>query len=176
MEPDSSKFLRRLGRTAFLTCARFLPRPTLLPRTVRGIVATAQCGRGVAICRGLPLGGAFRDALALAWALGTNTWLLLGIAIAAAIAPMFMRRPILGASAMLFGPLLALMLPMAAVYSTAHPGCAISEAGECVLWGAPMGDSMHAAAAVPGVVYGFAPLSFALALMLGVLGWFIARR
>lgn len=79
---------------------------------------------------------------------------------------------------MLFGPLLALMLPMAAVYSAAYAGCTISEAGagECVLWGAPLGDSAHAAASVPGVIYGFAPMSFALAVMLGVLGWFIARR
>lgn len=47
--------------------------------------------------------------------------------------------------------------------------------GDCALWGAQMGMSFHAAADVPWQIYGFAPYSFALALMLGLLGWFVAR-
>lgn len=177
MERDTSSFLRRAGRNAFLASAGLLLGPSLLAWSVRGIAAAAHCAPGAELCRGIALGDMFRGTLALAWALGTSTWLLLGIACATAIAAMFMRRPILGAGAMLFGPLLALMLPMAAVYSAAYPGCEISEAGgACILWGAQMGDGVRAAASVPSVIYGFAPLSFALALMLGVLGWFIARR
>jgi hypothetical protein len=177
MESESSSFLRRTGRNAFMACAGLLLGPSLLAWSVRGVAAAAQCAPGADPCRGVALGGMFRDALALAWAVGINTWLLLGIGVAAAIAAMFMRRPILGAGAMLFGPLLALILPMAAMYSAAHPGCEVNEAGSaCVLWGAQIGEAMHAAASVPGEIYGFAPLSFALALMLGVLGWFVARK
>lgn len=177
MEREPPSFLRRAGRNVFVACVGLLLGPSLLAWAVRGIAAAAQCAPGADQCRGIALGTAFRDALMLAWAVGTDTWLLLGIAFAAAIAAMFMRRPILGASAMLFGPLLALMLPMAAMLSAVHRGCEVSEAsGGCVLWGAQIGDTAHAAASVPAVIYGFAPLSFALALMLGVLGWFVARR
>jgi hypothetical protein len=38
-----------------------------------------------------------------------------------------------------------------------------------------MGRSFHAAAIVPDMIYGFVPYSFALALMLSLMGWFLAR-
>jgi len=175
---ERSPFLRRIGRNVFAACAGLLLGPALLAWAVRGIAAAAQCAPGADPCRGIALGGAFRAALALAWALGSNVWLLLGVAVAAAIAAMLMRRPLLGAGVVLLGPLLALILPMLAVLSAAHPNCTVNEAGvgDCMLWGAQMGDAIHSATAVTGLIYGFAPLSFALALVLGVLGWFIARE
>jgi len=45
----------------------------------------------------------------------------------------------------------------------------------CVLWGARMGKSFHTAATVPDMIYGMVPYSFALALMVSVIGWFLAR-
>lgn len=178
MEHASSTLSKRVGRNVFMACAGLQLGPSLLVCAVRGIAAAAQCAPGADLCRGIALGAGFRDVLVLAWAVGTNTWLLLGVALVAAVAAMFMRRPLLGAGTVLFGPLLALILPMFAVYSAAYPGCAISEAsvGDCALWGVQMGDSAHAAAGVPGLIYGFAPLTFALALVLGILGWFIARE
>lgn len=175
---ERSPLTRRVGRNVFAACAGLLLGPSLLAWAVRGVAAAAQCAPGGELCRGIALGGAFRDALALAWAVGGNSWLLLGIAVAAAIGAMLMRRPMLGAGTVLLGPMLALVLPMIAVLSAAHAGCAVSEAGvgDCLLWGAEMGDAAHSAAGVPGLIYGFAPLSFALALVLGVLGWFVARE
>ena len=177
MEQDSPTFWRRIGRNAFTACTGLLIGPSLLVWMVRGIAAAAQCAPGPSLCRGMSLGTLFHDALALAWAVGTNTWLLLGVALVAAIAAMLMRRPLLGAGTLLLLPLLALILPMMAVNSAMYTGCSLNEAGigDCLLWGALMGEA-HTAASVPGLIYGFAPFSFALSLMLGVLGWFIARR
>ena len=38
-----------------------------------------------------------------------------------------------------------------------------------------MGKSFHTAATVPDMIYGVVPYTFALALMIGVLGWFLSR-
>lgn len=175
MEQDSPSFWRRAGRTVFTASVALLIGPSLMVWAVRGAAAAAQCVPGPDLCRGFALGAPFRDALSLAWAVGTSTTLLLGIAMAAAIAAMFMRRPLLGASGMLLLPLAALMLPMAAVYSAAYQGCAVSEVGDCQMWGAQMGASVHDVASVPWVIYGFAPFSFAASLVLGIFGWFVAR-
>src|SRR5690348_538957 len=101
---ERSPFLKRWGRNVFAACAGLLLGPSLLAWAVRGAAAAAQCAPGPGACRGIALGDGFRDVLTLAWALGSNTWLLLGIALAAAIAAMFMRRPLLGASVVLLGP------------------------------------------------------------------------
>jgi len=58
-----------------------------------------------------------------------------------------------------------------------YPGCTVSEAGigSCVLWGAEMGASFHAAAGVQWQIYSFVPYSFSIALMLGIIGLFLMR-
>jgi hypothetical protein len=177
MEHDYTSIWRRAARNVFAGCIGLLLGPSLLVWAVRAAALAAQCAPGPELCRGIALGVAERDTLSLAWTLGTNTWLLLGVAILAAIAGMIARRPLLGATALLLLPLAALMLPMAAVYSAAYPGCPLSESGvgDCMLWGAQMGPSVHTATNVPGLVYGFAPFSFALSLVLGIFGWFVAR-
>ncbi len=73
--------------------------------------------------------------------------------------------------------LVALTLPMLAVIASRYDGCQINPdgIGDCTLWGAKMGMAFHAAAQVPDRIAAFAPYSFSLALMLGVLGWFFAR-
>ena len=121
------------------------------------------------------LGGGLRDALSLAWSVGTNMIVLFALALTAAIAGLVARHPLLAASSLLLLPLAALILPMGAVYSATYPGCQVSEAGigDCRLWGAQMGMSFHFAASVPWTIYGFAPYSFSLALMLGAIGWFL---
>ena len=83
----------------------------------------------------------------------------------------------MAATTLLLLPLATLMLPMMAVYSAAYPGCSVNESGigDCALWGAHMGMSFHTATDVPWQIYGFAPYSFSLALMLGILGWFFTR-
>ena len=175
---ERTGFFRRAGRNVFMACVGLLLGPSLLVWAVRGGAFAAQCAPGPQLCRGFALGSILHDALTLAWAVGTNTWLLLGVALAAAVAAMFMRRPLLGASVLLLLPLFALILPMLAVNLSAYQGCAVSESGvgDCMLWGAQMGEAVHNAAAVPGLIYGFAPFSFALSLVLGVFGWFIARQ
>jgi hypothetical protein len=177
MEPAYSTVWRRAARNVFAGCAGLLLGPSLLVWAVRGAALAAQCAPGPELCRGIALGVAERETLSLAWTLGTNTWLLLGVAVLAALAGMIARRPLLGATALLLLPLAALMLPMAAVFSAAYPGCTLSESGvgDCMLWGAQMGASVHTATNVPWLIYGFAPFSFALSLVLGIFGWFVAR-
>jgi hypothetical protein len=152
--------------------------PSLLVWIVRCVGLAAQCAPGPDPCRGILLGGGLRDALFLAWSVGTNTLFLITATLIAAVAGLFARRPLLGASTLLLLPLATLMLPMAAVYSAMYQGCPVSEAGigDCTLWGAQMGMSFHLAASVPWLIYGFAPYSFSLALMLGIIGWFFARE
>jgi len=74
-------------------------------------------------------------------------------------------------------PLLAPVLPMLAVYVSRYEGCQINPdgIGTCILWGARMGRSFHTAATVPDMIYGYVPYSFALALMISLLGWFLVR-
>jgi len=66
---------------------------------------------------------------------------------------------------------------MLAVASAKYDGCAVDESGvgDCMLWGANMGMSFHTAAQAPQLVFDFFPYSFALALMLGLLGWFFSQ-
>jgi hypothetical protein len=162
----------------WLACVALLLGPSLLVWIVRGVGLAARCAPGPDPCRGIALGGGLRDALLLAWSVGTNTLFLMTITLVAAIAGMSARRPLLGASTLLLLPLATLMLPIAAVYSAAYDGCAVNEAGigDCHLWGAQMGMSFHLAANAPWLIYGFAPYSFSLALMLGVVEWFFARE
>jgi hypothetical protein len=176
-DEDSGPSLPHTAMLVWAACVALLIGPSVLVWIVRIVALAAQCAPGPDPCRGMALGGGLRDTLGLAWAVGTNTLPLILVALIACIAGLFARRPLLGATTLLLLPLAALMLPMAAVFSSAYDGCQISEAGigDCTLWGAQMGMSFHEAASVNWQILGFAPYSFALALMLGILGWFFAR-
>jgi hypothetical protein len=125
----------------------------------------------------MTLGAGLRDTLGIAWALPTNSLLLLIIAFTAAIAAVCAHRVLLGALTLIAVPIIALLLPMLAVFSATYDKCPVNEGGvgDCPLWGANMGMTFHQAANITDLVYGFAPYTFAAALMLSVLGWFFTR-
>jgi hypothetical protein len=125
----------------------------------------------------MTLGGGLHDALALAWTIGTDLVLLIVLATMTAVACFATRRPLAGGLSLLFLPILPSLLPMLAVYVSRYDGCEVNPdgIGTCVLWGMPMGKTFHTAATVPDLIYGFVPYSFAIALMVGVIGWFLAR-
>jgi len=168
---------RHTARNIWAACIAVLMGPALLAWAVRLVALVAKCAPGPDACRGMTLGGGLRDALALTWLVNSNTLLLLGIALVATIAAFVMRRPLTAALTFLLLPLAALIVPMAVVFVSMYPGCTVSEAGigSCTLWGAEMGMSFHAAAGVQWQIYGFVPYSFAIALMLGVVGLFLMR-
>jgi len=151
--------------------------PAILVWIIRGVGYVESCPPGPAPCQGMPLGFGLRDALALAWALPTNTLLMIAVAVAATIAGLFAKRPLLAAGGLLILPVAALALPMLAVASAKYDGCSVDESGvgDCMLWGANMGMSFHTAAQAPALVFDFFPYSFALALMLGLPGWFFSQ-
>jgi len=158
-------------------CVAVLLGPSLLVWFIRGVGFVAQCAPGPDLCRGMALGGGLRDALSLAWGVGTDILLTVVLAIIAAVACFAGRRRILGALCLVFLPILPALLPMLAVFVSKFDGCEINPdgIGTCVLWGARMGRSFHIAATVPDMIYGVVPYTFALALMIGVLGWFLSR-
>jgi hypothetical protein len=168
---------RHTALTVWALCLCILLGPSLFVWIVRGVGFAAQCAPGPDLCHGMTLGAGLRDTLSMAWAVGTNTFFLIIVAMIATIACFFARRPLLGAICLLLLPIAALVVPMLAVFVSKYDGCQISQdgIGDCTLWGAKMGMSFHTAANVPDIVFGFVPYSFALALMLGLLGWFFAR-
>jgi hypothetical protein len=168
---------RHTARNIWAACVTILLGPALMAWVVRLVAFGAQCAPGPDACRGMALGGGLRDALAFAWLINSNTLLLLGLALVATVACFVMRRPLAAALTFLLLPLVALILPLAVVFTAMYPGCAISETGigSCPLWGAEMGMSFHTAAVVQWQIYGFVPYSFAIALMLGVVGLFLMR-
>jgi hypothetical protein len=161
----------------FAVCLAILLGPALLVWVIRGVGFAARCAPGPDLCRGITLGGGLRDALALAWGVGTDTLLVLAVTTIAAVACFASRRPLGGVLCLILLPILPSLLPMLAVFVTKYDGCEINAdgVGNCMLWGANMGRSFHVAATVPDMIYGFVPYSFALALMVGILGWFLAR-
>ncbi len=174
--PPPPKRHTALGIWTFLA-AIFLA-PSLLVWIVRGTAFALNCAPGTGLCHGIPLGGGLRDTLNLAWLLGTNPLLLVLLGIAAAIAALFARQPLLAALSALVLPLAALALPTLAVFATAYDGCAANEGGvgSCTLWGAHMGMSFHTAAMAPWLLYDIVPYSFAAAIMLGLIGLVFCRE
>jgi hypothetical protein len=158
-------------------CLAVLLGPSLLVWTIRGVGLAAQCVPGPDLCRGMALGGGLRDALSLAWGVGTDILLTIVLATIAAVACFAARRPISGSLCLVFLPILPALLPMFAVVVSRYDGCEINAdgIGNCTLWGAKMGRSFHVAATIPDLVYGVLPFSLALALMISVIGWFLAR-
>ena len=168
---------RSPARIVWLVCIFALVGPAIAVWAIRTVGYAQSCMPGPDLCRGIALGNFLRNALALAWVLPTNTLLLMTVSVAATIAGIFARRPLAAAICLLVLPIAAMVLPMLAVTSARYDGCSIDESGvgDCVLWGSNMGMTFHTAALVPGLIYDFAPYSFALALMLGLLGWFFSQ-
>lgn len=166
---------RHTALNIWAACVAILLGPSLLVWIVRAVALGAQCAPGPDPCHGMMLGGGLRDSLSLAWTIGANMTILITLSLTAAIACLVVRRPLMAALSLLLLPPLALILPMLAVYISMYPDCPVSEAGigDCTLWGAQMGMSFHAAASVQGLIFGFVPFTFALALMLGAIGLFL---
>ena len=158
-------------------CVAVLLGPAALVWIVRGVGFAAQCAPGPDLCRGIMLGGGLRDALSLAWGVGTDVLLMMVLALIASVACFAARRPLAGAVCLVLLPIVTPVLPMLAVFVSRYDGCEINPdgIGTCILWGARMGRSFHTAATIPDMIYGFVPYSFALALMVSLLGWFLAR-
>jgi len=179
MEGDDFEERERLpiAGIVWTVCIALLLGPSLLVWIVRGVGFAAQCAPGPDLCRGMILGGGLRDSLNLAWVIATHIGAMIALCAVAAIACFAARRPLLGTLSLLLLPLLTPVLPMLAVYVTRYDGCQINPdgIGTCMLWGARMGRSFHVAATIPDMIYGYVPYSFALALMLSLLGWFLAR-
>lgn len=159
-------------------CATLLLGPSLLVWLVRLSALGMGCEPGPDLCRNIAIGGGLRDTLDLAWLIGSNSLASLGIAFAAAIVALRLRRPLLASLSLMILPLAALVLPTLAVSTALYSGCEANEAGvgDCVLWGARMGMSFHSAALAPWIVYGVVPYSFTLALMVGAIGLLFFRQ
>jgi len=156
-------------------CAALLIGPSVLVWIVR--LAALGCEPGPGLCHGLALGGGLRDTLALAWVIGSNTFLALVIALVSAVLALSVRKPLLASMGLLLFPISAVLLPIAAVYASMYDGCQINEdgIGDCVLWGAKMGMSFHEAAVVASNLGDTMPYSIALALMVGVVAFVFFR-
>ena len=175
--PENIAENKHTALTIWAVCVALLLGPSALVWIVRGVAYAAQCQPGPELCRGMMLGAGLRDALTLAWSVSTNSFFLIAVSIAAALAAFTARHPLLGTLSLLLLPIMALVLPMVAVFTARYGDCAVNNdgIGNCSLWGAQMGMSFHTAASVPDIVYGLMPFSFALTLMLGLMGWFFAR-
>jgi hypothetical protein len=125
----------------------------------------------------MTLGGGLRDTLALSWVVGSNTFLAFVIALVSAIAALSVRRPLMAAMGLLLLPIAAVVLPSLAVVLSTYDGCQVNEdgIGDCMLWGAKMGMSFHEAAVASTALYEAVPYSFALALMVGAIGFVFFR-
>jgi hypothetical protein len=163
--------------TLWSVCAALLLAPSLLVWFVRGVGYGLRCAPGPGLCHGFTLGGGLRDALDLAWLLGANPLAAVAIAFIAALLALAARRPLTAGLSLLVLPIAALVLPTLAVWVSEYDGCQVNEAGvgDCTLWGAQMGMAFHQAARTPDMVYAIAPYSFALALMVGTIGFLFFR-
>jgi hypothetical protein len=163
--------------TPWAICVALLLGPSLLVWIVRLTAFAARCEPGPQTCHGLALGGGLRDTLTLSWMVSTNTLFLIAVSIIATLAAFRAYRPMLGTLTLLLLPVLSLVLPMLAVLVSRYDDCPVSTdgIGSCMLWGASMGMSFHTAAQARDIVYGIVPYTFALTVMLGVLGFFFAR-
>lgn len=176
-EPERAAPPRSTAMRVWLLCAVILLGPSILVWIVRGTALAFSCAPGTSICHGMPLGNGMRDTLTLAWFIGTNTFVALMVGLAASIAALFARKPLLAGVSVLFLPLAALVLPTFAVFFSTYDGCQVNEAGvgDCLLWGTNMGMSFHQAAMAPWLIYGIVPYSFAIALMIGAIGFMFCR-
>lgn len=158
-------------------CVALLVGPSVLVWFVRITALAVGCAPGPGLCRGMSLGGGLRDALALAWTIGSDTLLGLVIAFAAAVAALTLRKPLMAAMSLLLLPIAAVTLPTLAVVASNYSGCEVNEdgIGDCLLWGAKMGMSFHNAAVASSALYDMVPFSFALTLMVAAIGFIFFR-
>jgi len=167
----------RIAAIVIGVCLTVLLGPSLLVWAVRGAGFVAGCANGPQLCHGTAFGWGLQASLTLAWWIGTNVVLMIAFAIITAAACFATRRPLAAGMALLFLPILPALLPMLAVYVSRYRGCDINPdgIGVCMFWGTAMGKAFHTAATVPDLIYGFVPYSFAIALIVGVVGWFVTR-
>jgi hypothetical protein len=151
--------------------------PALLVWIVRGAALAMSCAPSPDLCHGLALGGGLHDALDLAWFVSLDTLLVVAISFIASISMLVARRPLVAALTMLLLPIAALALPALAVFSAWNADCMPNEeaVGDCLLWGAKLGMSAHNAVAAEYAIFGLVPYTFALSLMIGVIGFVFFR-
>jgi hypothetical protein len=168
---------RRREFAVWGTCIALLVVPALLVWIVRGSAYAMSCDPTPSLCHGLALGGGMRDALDLSWFIGLDTLLCIGIAFVASLAMLKARHPLVAALSMLLLPVVALALPALAVFTAWNADCMPNEeaVGDCLLWGAKLGLSAHNAVQAEYAIFGMAPYTFALALMIGVIGFLFFR-
>ena len=159
------------------TCIAVLILPSVLVWIARASALAMSCDPTPNLCHGLALGGGMRDALNLAWFIGLDTMLVIVIALVAAIAMLMSRRPLVAALTMLLLPIAPLAFPALAVFSVWNADCMPNEeaVGDCLLWGAKLGMNAHNAVIAEYAIFGIVPYTFALALMLGVIGFLFFR-
>lgn len=163
--------------TPWAFCVAALTGPSVLVWTVRLAALFAQCAPGPGSCHGVPFGAGLRDSLSLAWVIPTNSLLVIGLSFVATLLAFRACRPLTGTLSMLLLPIVTPVLPILAVLASRYDGCAVSNdaLGNCHLWGAAMGMSFHNAAIAGEVLYSIVPYTFALTVMLGILGFCFAR-
>ncbi|GAA0548551.1 uncharacterized membrane protein YhaH (DUF805 family) [Rhizomicrobium palustre] len=162
---------------AWALCVAVLLGPAALVWFVRVVALIAGCAPGPGLCHGLPLGAGFRDALNFCWAISANPYIVIGLSIVAALLAFRIFRPMLGTLTLLMLPATALLLPLLAVFVSRYEDCPVSSdgIGSCQLWGASMGMAFHNAALARDMIYNILPYTFALTVMMGLLGFFFAR-
>ena len=158
-------------------CATLLLGPSVLVWLVRLSALAMGCEPGPDLCRTMAVGGGLRDALELAWLLGSHALVSFAIACVAGVVALRQHRPLMASLSVMILPLAALALPTLAVHTALYSGCEANEAGvgDCLLWGAQMGMSFHRAAIAPWIVYAAVPYCFALALLFGAVGLLFFR-
>jgi len=176
-EAESLPPKHSLPLCAWGLCAAVLLGPSVLVWFVRASALAMGCAPGPALCRGMELGAGLHDTLDLAWLIGESALFALAIALAAAVLALALRRPLLAALSPLVLPLAALAFPTLAVYASTYSGCQVNEdgIGDCALWGAHMGMTFHRAARASATLYDLVPYCFALALMVGFIGFLFFR-
>jgi hypothetical protein len=158
-------------------CAALLAGPPILVWVVRLTALAIGCAPGAGLCHGMALGGGLRDALALSWLIGGSPFLGIFIGFVSAVAALCIRRPLMASLSLLVLPIVSVLLPIAAVSASTYLGCQVNEdgIGDCVLWGAKMGMSFHEAAVAASTLGDTMPYTFALALMMGAIGFVFFR-
>lgn len=158
-------------------CVVLLVGPPLIAWLMRGIALAASCQPGPTPCVGEAVSLIMRAALSMAWVMTGSSFWLLFFTVIATLANFFQRRPLTGTLTLFLLPLVALTLPLLAVFVSKYDGCAINPdgVGDCILWGTRMGRSFHNAARVQDQLFDIMPTLASLTVMLGILGWFFAH-
>lgn len=176
-ETESRPKKRHIAPVIWGVVVAILLGPSVLVWLVRAAALVCSCPPGAGACHGLTLGAGFRDTLMLAWAVSTDGLVLVSLSVIATLAAFCMRKPMTGTLSLLLLPILSLTLPILAVASATYPDCKVSTdgIGVCKLWGAEMGASFDRAATAPDIIFSLLPTCVALAVMMGMVGWFFVH-